>query len=203
VSAEFLLTTLIVVATPGTGVIYTLAAGLARGARASVIAAVGCTLGIVPHMVAAITGAAALLHSSALAFQTLKYLGVVYLLYMAWSTLREKGALTVDEQTAPPSATRVISSGVLVNILNPKLTIFFFAFLPQFVPAGQANGTWQMVGLSGVFMAVTFVVFALYGVFAATARTQVISRPKVMLWLRRTFAATYVLLAGRLAAESR
>jgi threonine/homoserine/homoserine lactone efflux protein len=92
---------------------------------------------------------------------------------------------------------------VLINLLNPKLTIFFFAFLPQFVPAGQANGTWQMVGLSGVFMAVTFVVFALYGVFAATVRTQVISRPKVMLWLRRTFAATYVLLAGRLAAESR
>src|SRR5687768_10038219 len=136
-STEFMLTTLIVVATPGTGVLFTLAAGLSRGARASVIAAVGCTLGIVPHMVAAITGLAALLHTSALAFQTLKSLGVAYLLYMAWSTLRDKGALTVEQETAPPSATKVITSGILINILNPKLTIFFFAFLPQFVSADQ------------------------------------------------------------------
>jgi len=203
VSAEFLLTTLIVVATPGTGVIYTLAAGLARGARASVIAAVGCTLGIVPHMVAAITGAAALLHSSALAFQTLKYLGVVYLLYMAWSTLREKGALTVDEQTAPPSATRVISSGVLVNILNPKLTIFFFAFLPQFVSTDDEGALLHMLGLSGVFMLVTLVVFAGYGVFAASVRTRVIGRPRVMTWMRRAFAGSFVALGTRLALAAR
>ena len=202
-SAEFLLTTLIVVATPGTGVIYTLAAGLARGARASVIAAVGCTLGIVPHMVAAITGAAALLHSSALAFQTLKYLGVVYLLYMAWSTLREKGALTVDEQTAPPSATRVISSGVLVNILNPKLTIFFFAFLPQFVSTDDEGALLHMLGLSGVFMLVTLVVFAGYGVFAASVRTRVIGRPRVMTWMRRAFAGSFVALGARLALAAR
>jgi len=203
VSAEFLLTTLIVIATPGTGVIYTLAAGLARGARASVIAAVGCTLGIVPHMVAAITGAAALLHSSALAFQTLKYLGVVYLLYMAWSTLREKGALTVDEQTAPPSATRVISSGVLVNILNPKLTIFFFAFLPQFVSTDDEGALLHMLGLSGVFMLVTLVVFAGYGVFAASVRTRVIGRPRVMTWMRRAFAGSFVALGARLALAAR
>jgi threonine/homoserine/homoserine lactone efflux protein len=85
---------------------------------------------------------------------------------------------------------------------QPQIDDFLFAFLPRFLPAAQPNGTWQMMGLSGVFMALTFVVFALYGVFAATVRTQLISR-KVMLWLRRTFAATYVLLAGRLAAQSR
>src|SRR5438552_12378859 len=130
-STAFLLTSLIVVASPGTGVLYTMAAGLSRGARASVIAAIGCTLGIIPHMAAAITGLAALLHTSAVAFQTLKYLGVAYLLYMAWTTWRDKDALTVDRDSAPRSAARVIVSGVLVNILNPKLTIFFFAFLPQ------------------------------------------------------------------------
>src|SRR3712207_3112310 len=137
-SVEFLLTSLVVVATPGTGVLYTMAAGLSRGARASVVAAVGCTLGIVPHMVAAISGLAALLHTSAVAFQTLKYLGVAYLLYMAWTTFRDKGTLTVEE-SAPPSATKVVVSGVLINILNPKLTIFFFAFLPQFVPADEPS----------------------------------------------------------------
>ncbi len=132
-SIEFLITTLIVVASPGTGVIYTLAAGLSRGARASVLAAFACTLGIIPHMVAAITGLAALLHTSALAFEVIKYLGVAYLLYLAWSTLREHGALSVEADTTPRSARQVIVTGILINILNPKLSIFFFAFLPQFV----------------------------------------------------------------------
>jgi threonine/homoserine/homoserine lactone efflux protein len=136
VSIEFLMTTLIVVATPGTGVLYTLSAGLSRGARASVVAALGCTLGIVPHIVAAITGLAALLHASALAFDTIKYLGVAYLLYMAWRTLRDEGTLTVAD-AEPRAASRVILSGVLINVLNPKLTIFFVAFLPQFVTPGS------------------------------------------------------------------
>ncbi|MGZ8648293.1 MAG: LysE family translocator [Solirubrobacteraceae bacterium] len=202
-SAEFLLTTLVIVATPGTGVIYTLAAGLARGARASVLAAFACTLGILPHMLAAITGLAALLHTSAVAFQTLKYLGVAYLLYMAWSTLREKGALTVEEDAAPRSARNVIVSGVLINILNPKLTIFFFAFLPQFVSAGEASTVLRMLELSAVFMLVTFVVFAGYGLFAAAVRRHVVSRPTVMNWMRRVFAGSFVALSARLAFTSR
>src|SRR2546421_7587963 len=151
-STAFLLTSLIVVASPGTGVLYTMAAGLSRGARASVIAAIGCTLGILPHMVAAITGLAALLHTSAVAFQTLKYVGVAYLLFVAWRTLKEEGALTVREETAPRSATNVIISAILINILNPKLTIFFFAFLPQFVNATDPNAFIRMIELSAVFM---------------------------------------------------
>ena len=202
-SVEFLLTTLIIVATPGTGVLYTLSAGLSRGARASIIAAIGCTLGIVPHMIAAITGLAALLHTSALAFQTLKYLGVLYLLYMAWGTLREKGALEVDEQAAPRSALRVIVSAILINIRNPKLTIFFFAFLPQFVPANDPNGLAHMLELSAVFMLATLIIFAIYGVFAAAVRQQVISRPRVMTWMRRVFAGAFVALGARLAFASR
>jgi threonine/homoserine/homoserine lactone efflux protein len=202
-SIEFLLTSLVVVATPGTGVLYTMAAGLSRGARASVIAAVGCTLGILPHMVAAITGLAALLHTSAMAFQTIKYLGVAYLLYMAWSTLRDKGALTVEQDTAPRSATKVIVSGVLVNILNPKLTVFFFAFLPQFVSAAEPNAFLRMAELSGVFMLLTFVVFVGYGRFAAAIRGHVISRPRVLTWMRRTFAGAFVALGAKLALTER
>ncbi len=202
-SPEFLLTSLIVVATPGTGVLYTLAAGLAHGGRASVVAAVGCTLGIVPHMLAAITGLAALLHTSALAFQVLKYAGVAYLLYMAWSMIRGTGALKVDEGVAPRSALRVIVSGILVNILNPKLTIFFLAFLPQFVSPGDPNGLWRMLALSAVFMLLTFAIFVVYGVFAAAVRTHVISRPGVLKWMRRTFGAAFVGLAGRLALAER
>jgi threonine/homoserine/homoserine lactone efflux protein len=198
-SAEFLLTSLIVVATPGTGVIYTLAAGLTRGARASVVAAAGCTLGIVPHMAAAITGVAALLHTSAVAFGVLKYLGVAYLLYLAWSMLREKGGLGVDETDAPASARKTITTAVLINILNPKLTIFFFAFLPQFVSSGDPHGLLTMLGLSAVFMLITFVVFALYGMFAAGVREQVITRPRVLAWMRRVFAGSFVALSAKLA----
>ena len=202
-NVEFLVTSLVIVATPGTGVLYTLAAGLSRGARASIVAAVGCTLGIVPHLVAAITGAAALLHASAVAFQTLKYLGVAYLLYMAWATWKDRGALTVAEDAAPRSALNVITSGVLINILNPKLTIFFFAFLPQFVSETDSNALARMLGLSAVFMAMTLAVFAVYGVFAAAMRQHVVTRPRFVAGMRRFFALTFVALGARLAATSR
>jgi threonine/homoserine/homoserine lactone efflux protein len=202
-TTEFFLTSLIVIATPGTGALFTIAAGLSRGTSASAIAAVGCTLGIIPHMVAAITGAAALLHASATAFHLLKYLGVVYLLYMAVSTLREGGGLMVERESVARSARSVIASGILVNILNPKLTIFFFAFLPQFVRAGERNASLRMVELSAVFMLLTLVVFAGYGTFAAALRTHVISRPRVLTWMRRVFAGAFVALGARLAVADR
>jgi threonine/homoserine/homoserine lactone efflux protein len=203
VSIEFLLTSLIVVASPGTGVLYTLAAGLSRGARASVIAAFACTLGIIPHMAAAVTGLAALLHASAVAFQTLKYAGVAYLLYMAWKTLQEHGTLKIEKDIAQRSAREVIVSGILINILNPKLSIFFFAFLPQFVSADEPNALSRMFELSAIFMLLTFVVFALYGVFAASVRNHIVSRPRVLLWMRRTFAGAFAALGVKLAFADR
>ncbi|RUV55238.1 MAG: LysE family translocator [Mesorhizobium sp.] len=202
-SIEFLLTSLIVVASPGTGVLYTLSAGLSRGARASIIAAFGCTLGIIPHMAAAITGLAALLHTSALAFETLKYLGVAYLLYMAWNTLKESGSLSVGHDVAPRSAGKVITSGILINILNPKLSIFFFAFLPQFVSTTEPRALSKMLELSTVFMLLTFVVFVGYGIFAASIRSHVVSRPMVLTWMRRTFAGAFVALGAKLALTER
>ena len=202
-SPEFLITTFIVVASPGTGVIYTLAAGLSRGARASIIAAFGCTLGIVPHMAAAITGLAAVLYASAVAFEAIKFLGVAYLLYLAWSTLREHGALRIDTEAPARSARQVIIEGILINILNPKLSIFFFAFLPQFVDTGASSTLPQMLGLSAVFMLVTFVVFAIYGAFAAAVREHIVSQPRVLTWMRRTFAAAFVALGLRLALTER
>ncbi|MGN6451206.1 MAG: LysE family translocator [Brucella intermedia] len=202
-SIEFLLTSFIIVASPGTGVLVTLAAGLSRGARASIIAALGCALGIVPHMLAAVTGLAALLHASALAFELIKYAGVAYLLYMAWMTLKEHGTLKIETDDAPRSDREVIRSAILVNLLNPKLSIFFFAFLPQFVNTQQGATVARMVELSLVFMAMTFVVFAIYGVFAAAVRNQIISRPAVLAWMRRSFAAAFVALGAKLALTER
>jgi len=202
-SIDFLVTTLIIVVSPGTGVLFTMATGLSRGSRASVVAAFGCTLGIVPHMAAAILGLAALLHTSAIAFQTFKYLGVAYLLYMAWMTLKEHGALKIEKEVGARSATQVIVSAILINILNPKLSIFFFAFLPQFVSPAEPDPLLRMSELSGVFMALTFVVFVGYGLFAASIRNHVISRPKVLVWMRRTFAGAFGLLGAKLAFADR
>ncbi|MCW2305759.1 LysE family translocator [Rhodobium gokarnense] len=201
-SPEFLVTSFVVVLAPGTGVLFTLAMGLSKGVRASIAAAFGCTLGIVPHMAAAILGLAALLHASATAFQMLKIAGVIYLLYLAWTMLKERGALSVPpEEEAREEAARhggIVVKAILINILNPKLSIFFLAFLPQFIDPDAAGATASMVFLSAIFMAMTFVVFVGYGVFAATVRRHVISRPSVMAWMRRAFAGSFVLLGGRL-----
>ena len=201
---EFFATSIVVILLPGTGVLYTLAFGLGRGWRASVLAALGCTLGILPHIGASIAGLAALLHSSALAFQVVKVLGVAYLFYMAWGVLREGGALQVSERgAAPVSAARIVVNGFLLNILNPKLSLFFLAFLPQFVPATAPNPTATLLVLAAIFMALTFVVFVGYGGFASATRRYVISKPRVLLWLRRGFAGAFGALGLRLALAER
>lgn len=200
---EFLVTSLIVVASPGTGALVTLAAGLSNGARAAAYAALGCTLGIVPHMLAAITGLAALLHASALAFDAIKLGGVLYLLYMAWMSLQERGPLAIDTAAPARSAREIVVHAALVNLLNPKLSIFFLAFLPQFIAFDAPEPTRLMLELSAVFMAMTFVVFALYGVFAASVRDRVLARPRVLAWMRRGFAAAFVGLGVKLALVQR
>ena len=200
---SFLLTSLIVVASPGTGVLYTLAVALAQGSRASVAAAFGCTLGIVPQMLGAMLGLAAILHTSALAFAALKWCGVAYLLYMAWQALRESGALAITTEPSQKSDRRVIVTAVLINILNPKLSIFFYAFLPQFIAVDEPHPLTRLLELSAVFMLMTFVVFALYGLFAAAVRDSIIARPKVLAWLRRSFAAGFAALGARLALSER
>ena len=203
-SIEFLVTTLIVVVSPGTGALYTIAAGLSRGGKASQWAAFGCTLGIVPHMLAAITGLAAILHTSALAFEIIKYAGVAYLLYMAWATLRQRGAMRIEATAADArSAWQIVIDGILLNLLNPKLSIFFVAFLPQFIAPGEPHVVLRMLELSGVFMAATFVNFAIYGLFAASMRDRVLTSPGVMAWMRRSFAAAFVALGARLALQER
>ena len=200
---EFLLTSLVVILLPGTGVLYTLAFGLGRGWRASLLAAIGCTLGIVPHIAASIVGLAALLHASALAFQIVKYLGVAYLFYMAWGVLRAGGILELGPSRDAVSAPRIVVNAILLNILNPKLSLFFLAFLPQFVPAEAAGATARMLLLAATFMLLTLVVFIGYGACASLARQHVISRPRVMLWLRRGFAGTFAALGLRLALSDR
>jgi len=202
-SIEFLLTSIVVILLPGTGVLYTLAVGLGQGLKPSVVAAFGCTLGIVPHVLASIIGLAAILHASALAFQIVKYLGVVYLFYMAWSIMRQGGVLEVSEERSKNTAKQIVRNGILLNVLNPKLSLFFLAFLPQFVPANAVNPTPVLLGLALAFMFLTFVVFVGYGACASLARDTILSRPAVLVWLRRSFAGAFGLLGLKLALAER
>jgi threonine/homoserine/homoserine lactone efflux protein len=201
VSIEFLITSLVVVLIPGTGVIYTVSTGLVQGRRASVFAALGCTAGIVPHLLATLLGLAAVMHASALAYQLLKYAGVTYLFYVAYATLRDTSAFRVDESVTRSSATSLVVEAFLLNILNPKLTIFFLAFLPQFVDAQAGEPLMQLLLLSTVFMAMTFVVFVIYGFVAHAFRVLVIESPAVQRWLRYAFASAFAALGTRLATE--
>ncbi len=199
ISLEFLVTSFIVVLVPGTGVVYTVSTGLTQGRRASVWAALGCTAGIVPHLLATVLGLAALMHTSALAFQLLKLAGVAYLFYVAFATWRDRSAFAVDGSLARSSASGLVLKAFLMNILNPKLTIFFLAFLPQFVEPGAAHPLLQLMGLSAVFMAMTLAVFVGYGLMAHAFRHRVIESARVQRWLRQGFAAAFAALGARLA----
>ncbi len=202
-SVEFLITSLIVVLIPGTGVIFTVSTGLTQGRKASVYAALGCTLGIVPHLAATVLGLAAVMHASALAFQTLKYAGVAYLFYISYATWRDRSAFALDGASSKRTASGLVLKAILLNTLNPKLTIFFLAFLPQFVNAKAANPLAQLLILSATFMLMTFVVFVVYGVLAHAFRQVVIESPRVQGWLRRGFAATFAGLGANLALSER
>lgn len=201
ITTQFLLTALVVVIAPGTGVLYTLALGLGRGRKAALWAALGCTFGIVPHLLAATLGLAAVLHTSALLFNVVKFMGVAYLLYLAYSALKSGGALNVEPTTSQEPGFAIAKRGALINILNPKLSIFFLSLLTPFLSGNPATITQETLVLGGIFMAMTFAVFVLYGLFAATARTYILGSARIMAWMNRSFAAIFALLAGRLALE--
>jgi len=201
---EFLITALVVVLIPGTGVVYTVATGLTAGRRESVAAAFGCTLGIVPAIAASVVGLSAVLHTSALLFQVVKFCGVAYLLYLAWQTLKESGPLQItDTPSGTKSFAAIARTGCLINVLNPKLSVFFLAFLPQFVSAQSGSPIAQMLTLGGIFMAMTFVVFVGYGFFAALVGERILRSPMVLTWMRRTVAAAFAGFGLRLAFADR
>jgi threonine/homoserine/homoserine lactone efflux protein len=203
ITSEFLVTSLIVVLIPGTGVVFSVSTGILQGRRASVFAALGCTLGIVPHLLASVLGLAALMHASALAFELVKYAGVAYLFYLAYATWKDRSALVVDAAGREGAALAIVVKAILLNLLNPKLTIFFLAFLPQFVEAGARSALLHLLVLSGVFMAMTFAVFVAYGLLAHAFRRRVVESPRVQAWMRRGFASAFAGLGVQLALSER
>lgn len=203
ITLQFLITSLIVVLIPGTGVIFTISTGIMQGRKASVIASIGCTAGIVPHLLATILGLAAVMHTSAVAFQILKFAGVIYLFYLALVTWTDKTAFTIDDSSSENSSISIMIKAFFLNILNPKLTIFFLAFLPQFIKPAATSSLIQMFILSSVFMVMTFVVFVIYGFLAHSFRKVVIESSRVQNFLRRSFATAFIGLGANLALSDR
>jgi len=198
-STEFILTSMVVVLVPGTGVIYTVSTGILSGAKSSVAAAIGCTTGIIPHLMSSVLGLSAIMHMSSVAFQTIKYAGAAYLLYLAWSMWRETNAIKFDTGDVHKNFREIIIRGFLINILNPKLSIFFMAFLPHFISPTATTPILQLLWLSAVFMGMTLVIFILYGLSAHAVRTWVMQSYTRMAWLQRSFAVLFAALGAKLA----
>jgi threonine/homoserine/homoserine lactone efflux protein len=208
VSPEFLVTSLVVAAIPGTGVFFTVSSAISGGRSRGIVAAFGCTLGIVPHIVAAALGLSGIMQIGATFFEVVRWAGVAYLIFMGLTLLKDGGDLLVADQlsgkSAGPSSTPVvIRRGVLLNLLNPKLTLFFFAFLPPFLDRSSRLLNPQMLVLSAVFMAATFAVFSVYALASAALRDQLLAAPRARLWFQRTLGSLLIGFGIRLAVAKR
>jgi threonine/homoserine/homoserine lactone efflux protein len=207
VPVEFLVTSLVVVVIPGTGVVYTVSSSIAGGWRRGLFAAIGCTFGIVPHLGAAMLGLSGVMQAGATAFEAVRWAGVAYLVLMGMSMIRNGGSLRLDDGGSgrPPtdSMSAVVRRGILVNLLNPKLTVFFFAFLPQFLDHRPDLLDTRLVGLSAIFMLMTLAVFAAYAKASAAVRDQVLGAPTVLRWVQRSLGVLLIGFAARLATSDR
>jgi threonine/homoserine/homoserine lactone efflux protein len=201
---QFLLTSFLVALIPGTGVVYTISSAIGGGARRGLFAAVGCTLGILPHMAAAMLGLSGIMQTGATVFEAVRWAGVAYLLFIGLSMFREGGAMRMDSEAArTASMAAVVRRGILLNLLNPKLTLFFFAFLPQFLDADTGLLDAKLIGLGVLFMLVTLVVFAGYAYISAVFRDRVLGAPVARRWVERTIGALLIGFAARLALSDR
>lgn len=201
ISSAFLLTSLIVVLIPGTGALYTVSNGLMGSRKNAIMAAIGCTLGIVPHLLASMLGLSAIMHMGATIFQIIKYIGVIYLLFLAWNMWNDKEGLSVEENSEKNSKFKIIGRAILINLLNPKLTIFFFSFLPQFIDQKNGSITLQMAILSAIFMIITLIVFMIYGIFANMFKRFLVNSPKIKRGMSQTFAMMFAGMAIKLASS--
>ncbi len=200
ISAGFLITSFIVVVIPGTGVIYTITTSLSGSRRQAMLAALGCTLGILPHILAAVFGLSALLHTGAQFLRIIRIAGILYLTYLGLDLIRSNNRIALEKGEAE-RAFRIIGKAVLINLLNPKLTLFFFSFLPQFIVESSVDVTLQMLILSGCFMAITFLIFCLYGLLANTCKQFLKGSPGITRRIQQGFGVILLGFAGKLSLE--
>lgn len=198
----FLITILIMILIPGTGVIYTISTGISKGKKASIFAVLGCTAGMIPHLSASIILSSLLVNMSPEAYFIMKMTGTLYLLYLGFCMLLSKTGLKFDNAQTEDKPTTIISRGILINLLNPKLTLFFFSFLPQYVRANSQNYIFEFLFYGFTSMILTFIVFVGYGLLAGTAKEFIIHSPKWMNLIQKLFGIIFIVFAIQLALSS-
>lgn len=199
ISISFILTSLVVILIPGTGVIYTVSTGLSSNRKYCIVAAIGCTLGIIPHLIASILGISAIMHTSATIFKVVKYIGVIYLVYLGYGLIKSRDMIVLDEKREKVHSLRIIGKGVLLNLLNPKLTLFFLSFIPQYLVPSKYGYTTQMIILSLIFMGMTLLVFILYGVLANSFKHFIKNSRRVTERIQQSFGLIMIGFAAKLA----
>ncbi len=200
VSLGFLATSLIVIIIPGTGVIYTVTTSLSGNKRSAFLAAFGCTLGILPHILAAILGISVILNTGAQIFKIIRIIGVLYLIYLGIGLLKAENGIKIGEKKKERPFL-IITKAILINLLNPKLTLFFLSFLPQFIEPDSLNTRIEMISLSLVFMGLTFIIFCSYGLLANSFRSVLIKSPKLFNRIQQGFGIILIGFAGKIALD--
>jgi len=188
---------------PGPDNTFIVAQGISRGRKAAIITALGMCSGISVHTTAAALGVSALIYSSAAAFTLLKYAGAAYLLFLAWKSLKEQRILLSPGEAGGCDSRLLFRRGFLMNVINPKVALFFLAFLPQFVSANSGGVPLQMFLLGILFMAQAVVVFSIIGWLSGSIGNAVLKKPRIARWFGWLTAAIFAALGLRLALAER
>jgi threonine/homoserine/homoserine lactone efflux protein len=197
----FLAASLVVIVTPGQDMLLVMSRSIGQGARAGIVTAAGVSAGLLGHTLLATLGLGALLHASELLFQVLKLIGAAYLVYLGLRLLRTAATRHRLQTVAKRSLPRLFAEGALSNLSNPKIALFYFAFLPQFVPTSAAQPTLSLLILGIAFAALTFVVKGPIGYGAGALSGWLRSHAAVLAWINRTSGAVLIGLGVRLALE--
>ena len=199
----FVMASLVLIVTPGQDMILVMSRSIAQGAAAGVATAAGVSVGLIGHTVLATLGLGAILRTSEWLFLVLKLVGAVYLVYLGITLLRTKRADLAFSAASTRSLRKLFRDGALSNLSNPKVAIFYFAFLPQFVLPSAQHPTATVFVLGLAFAALTFVVKAPVGVFSGALSSWLRTRPGVLTWVYRSSGAVLIGLGVRLAFERR
>lgn len=199
---SFLISSLIIVLIPGTGVIYTITTGFTKGKRASILAALGCTVGIIPHLCLSITLSSLLLQMGSSVFNIVKIFGMFYLLYLGIGMIISKSNPSFESTQGSLQALAIVRQGILINLLNPKLTIFFLSFLPQYIGSSKQDYFVSSLELGLVFMFLTVIVFICYGTLAGSTKKLIEKSPRTINILQKCFGLIFVIFAFQLGFAS-
>jgi threonine/homoserine/homoserine lactone efflux protein len=199
----FVIASIVLIVTPGQDMILVMSRSVAQGPAAGVATAAGVSVGLVGHTVLATLGLGAILRTSEWLFVVLKLVGAIYLVYLGVQLLRSGRHELAMSAAAPRSLWRLFFDGALSNVSNPKIAIFYFAFLPQFVLPGAAHPTLSVFVLGLAFAALTFVVKGPVGLAAGLLSGWLRTHPRVLAWLYRSSGAVLIALGARLAFERR